>query len=296
MKTVIVGGPQTNDVDVKLAKELGLEHFRVEHKVFPDGESYVRYPLDISGKHVVIVQTTFPEQDKRLIELLLMVDAAKHLGAEKITVVVPYIAYARQDRMFREGEAVSIRAVLRMLEAAGADTIVTVNIHKRESLNYLTKARGVDVDAVPEIARYFLGKLENPLVLGPDKGALRLAEAAAKVLGADYDYLEKFRDRVTGEITVKPKKLAVEGRDVLIVDDIISTGGTIAKAAEAVRSQGAKRVFIGAVHGLFVGEAYKKIEAASPDDVVTTDTVINKFTKVTVARALAEAIKPLLTS
>ncbi len=290
---IVVGGPQSNGIDAKVAELLGVECVRVEYKRFPDGEGYVRLPVSVAGKRVIIVQSMFPEQDMRFVELLLMIDAVREHGASEVIAVVPYIAYARQDRVFREGEPISIRAVLRAIEAAGADRIIVVNIHKEHCLQHLTKAKGVNLDATPLLAEYFKGKLENPLVLGPDAGALKQAKVAAEVLGAEYDHLEKFRDRVTGEITIKPKRLPVEGRDVLIVDDIISTGGTLAKAIKAVKEQGARSVYVGVIHGLFVGKAYEVLAEAAPNEVVTTDTVLNKFSKISVAPLIANALKEL---
>ena len=293
---LIVGGPAANGVDEKLAEITRYRLVKIIHKVFPDGESYVRYPVPVEGEEVVIVQSLYAPQDKHFLELLLMIDAALDLGAERVIAVVPYLAYSRQDRMFLEGEAVSVRTILKTLRNLGTYAFITVDIHKEYSLKHFGE-RAYNVTAMEEIAKHIKKQfpdLENPLVLSPDKGAIIHASRVAKVLNSEYDYLEKERDRVTGEIRVKPKELSVNGRDVIIVDDIISTGGTIALAATSVLKQGARRVIVGCAHPLLIGNAREKLRKASVNYLVATDTIPSEYSKVTVAPVIAKLLKKIL--
>ncbi len=293
---LIVGGPAANSVDEKLAEITRYRLVKIVHKVFPDGESYVRYPVPVEGEDVVIVQSLYAPQDKHFLELLLMIDTALDLGAERVIAVVPYLAYSRQDRMFLEGEAVSVRTILKTLRNLGTYAFVTVDIHKEYSLKHFGE-RAYNVTAMEEIAKHIKKQfpdIENPLVLSPDKGALIHASRVAKILNSEYDYLEKERDRVTGEIRVKPKELSVNGRDVIIVDDIISTGGTIALATTSVLKQGARRVIVGCTHPLLIGNAREKLRKAGVNYLVATDTIPSEYSKVTVAPVIAKLLKKIL--
>jgi len=292
---LIVGGPAANGVDEKLAEITRYRLVKIIHKVFPDGESYVRYPVSVKGENIVIVQSLYAPQDKHFLELLLMVDAALDLGAERVIVVAPYLAYSRQDRMFLEGEAVSIRTLLKTLRNLGTYAFITVDIHKEYSLKHFGE-RAYNVTAMEEIAKHIREQfpdLENPLVLSPDKGALIHASRVAKVLDSEYDYLEKERDRVTGEIRVKPKEIPVNGRDVIVVDDIISTGGTIALATKSMLKQGARRVIVGCTHPLLIGNAKEKLRKAGVSYLVATDTIPSEYSKVSVAPVIAKLLKEI---
>ncbi len=269
---IILSLPGSPGIERNLAEQLGAELVTVESKVFPDGETYIRLPRDVSGSPVVIVQSLYPDQDRRLVELLLAVDTCKDMGASRIVAVVPYMAYARQDRRFRDGEPISIKLVLKMLGYVGATHLLTVDMHKSESLNYFP-GKFLELTVLPTICAEVLPELKEPLVLAPDLGALKRARIVAEKFKLQYDYLEKFRDRVTGEVTMKPKQFDVGGRDVIIVDDIISTGGTIAKATKILKSMGARKVYVAVAHALMVGNAYERIIESGVDLVLTANTI-----------------------
>lgn len=277
----------------KLSRLLSRELLVAEEKVFPDGEKYLRIPKRLEGD-VLLVHSLHQPQDERFVQLLLAVDAAKGAGASRVIVVVPYFAYARQDKRFLEGEPVSVGALLKAVEAAGADALAVVDIHKPSSLDEWLRIPHFNVLPVGELAGYFRGKLRDPVVLAPDKGALHRAQLAAQVLGAEYDYLEKSRDRVTGEVKIAPKSVDVDGRDVLFIDDIISTGGTLVAAAKEVLALGAKRVYAACTHALLVSGALDKLYAAGVKEVVATDTVPSPVSRVSVAEPIAEVVRKLL--
>jgi ribose-phosphate pyrophosphokinase len=206
---------------------------------------------------------------------------------------VPYLAYARQDRIFLEGEDVSVETVAAMLKAAGTDQLITVNVHAENALSrFPFPAR--TLSAIPLLAEYFVRKgFREAFALAPDKGALKIAEQAKTVLRGDIGSLEKQRDRYTGQTMQSGKHLNVKGKTVIIFDDIISTGGTIVGAAKILREQGAERVFAACVHGLLIGDAEKRILDAGVEEIVSTDSVPGKTSKVTLAPLLSEALRAL---
>lgn len=259
-------------------------------KTFPDGESYIRLEGDVRGEEVVIVQTTSPPQDMHIMQLFLMVDAAKDLGAEKVIAVVPYLAYARQDKRFLPGEAISIESFIKLIEASGTDQFLTVNIHEEGVLKKFS-VPAENLSAMTLLAEYFKKKgLAGAFSLAPDKGALELAKEADKVLNGGCGWLRKERDRLTGEIRVEEKRLDIKGRDVIVFDDIISTGGTIAAAVKMLKEQGAKKAYAACTHPILVGEAQRKIMQSGAEEIVGTDCVSSPVSVVSVAPLIAKAL------
>jgi len=286
----IIPGPASKQLGEKVAKLLGVEAVPLVFKTYPDGESYVRLEGNVRDEEVAIVQTTSPPQDTRLIQVALIADAAKRHGAEKITAVVPYLAYARQDQVFLHGEALSIEVVARMLKAAGVDSLITVNVHQEKVLAKFPFPVKT-VSAVPLLAQYFKQRgFGEAFALAPDDGALWLAEEAKAVLGGECGYLEKHRDLYTGKIIMEMKALDVGGKTVIIFDDVISTGGTIALAARTMRELGADRVHAACVHPLLIGDAEKRILEAGVEEIVASDSVPSHVSKVSLAPLLSREL------
>jgi ribose-phosphate pyrophosphokinase len=281
---IVVGGSSSRKLADDLAKELGTGLLQATSKRFPDGECYVRLETEEIDKEVVIVQNSHP--DDMLVELLLLQDAAVRLGAERITNVIPYFGYARQDKLFNRGEAVSAQVMVEHIEMR-AKKVITVDIHSAETLDWFRKAKGVDVHAMSCIGSFF-SNAGIDLVLAPDEGAAERAEGVAKILGSDWDHLVKTRLSGT-EVRMAPKRLDVKGRSVLIVDDIISTGGTIEAATRQLRSLGARRVVAVCTHGLFTMGALERLKKCC-DRVLSTNTLENEVSEISVAPAIAEAI------
>jgi ribose-phosphate pyrophosphokinase len=230
-------------------------------------------------------------QDGRLFQLAFISDAAKRDAAVKVLAVVPYLAYARQDKMFLQGEGISVETVARMLKAAGIDELLTVNIHSEHALKQFPFPAKT-VSAIPLLAEYFVKKgFKGAFALSPDKGALYIAEQAQTVLGGDAGHLDKQRDRYTGQTKQVSEGLNVRGQTVIIFDDIISTGGTIVGAARILHEQGAKHVFCACVHALLIGDAEKRILDAGVEEIVGTDSVPGSVSKVSLAPLLSQELR-----
>ncbi|MEM2236878.1 MAG: ribose-phosphate diphosphokinase [Candidatus Caldarchaeum sp.] len=285
----IVKGPSSSELAGKLSSILQVPAVGVEHKLFPDGESYIRFEDGVAGEDVVLVQGLHPPQDTNLTQLLLMADCLKDLGAASIRAVIPYMAYARQDRRFREGEAVSILTLFKLLKAVGINEVLTVNIHSPWVLDNAA-VRVKNIDATGLLATYIMqAGVEKPLILAPGKKGLEMAASAASVMETSYGHIESRRDPVTGAVTVSTDA-DPKGRETVLVDDVISTGQTMVKCVQLLRNMGASRIIVACVHGLFVGSAYEKISAAGADLIITTDTVPNPYAVASVAGLLASQL------
>jgi ribose-phosphate pyrophosphokinase len=286
-EVIVVPGPSSPKLGERVAQMIGAKKVGVDYKNFPDGESYIRVTEGVRGEEVVLVHTTYPQPDKRVLELLLLIDTLKDLGAARVKIVVPYMAYSRQDTRFMDGEAVSINTIFRLIEAAGADEFYTVDIHKEFSLDAF-KIKAKNLYATGVIADHLKGMgLKELYILSPDKGALDMARRVGERLGVEYGNFEKVRDRITGAITVKGDRVEARGRDVVITDDLISTGGTIAHACKILKAERARRVIAVCSHPLLVAGAYERMKGAGLDEVLGTDTVESEVSKISVAPLIA---------
>ena len=278
----ILGGTSARTIAEDISKELQQPLIEVTYKRFPDDEFYVRILDDVKGEDVLIIQTTYP--DTKIVELLLMQDAVYEAEANEITVALPYFGYSRQDKKFENGEPISARAIAEHI-SLHADRIITVDPHKEHLLDFFN-VPAYSCSAVVEIAKYLKEK-DVDFVLAPDKGAKKRAQQAAGIIDCEYDYMEKIRiDGTT--IKIKPKNLDAKNKNVAIIDDIISTGGTMAKSIRELKKQGAKKVSVACTHGLFVGGAKEKLLSAGCDEIISTDTIEDEFSKVKTAPCIAE--------
>lgn len=274
-------------------QDLGLDGETVEMKRFPDGESYVRIPIDPKGKDVVFVHRCYPEQDVSLIRLLLVLRQLKEMGAKRITAVVPYLPYARQDKRFLPGEAMSSEVVCRSMKEAGCDRLITFDCH------FLKKEGKFEYGGLPitnkslgkAVAEHLKAGLNRPLVISPDEGARYLTEGekergVMKKVRGEY----KQGESAYREVASLEAKFEVKGKDVVIVDDIIAGGSTMIKALKLCRSGGARSVCCGAVHGLFLNESLKRLKDEGASQVACTNSISGEASKVDIS----EEIKRLL--
>ena len=301
MNKILIVGPASQILGVKIAKELGIDYFSTESKTFPDGENYLRINIDdetlIEGNDAIIVQSTGPSssgnQNARVFELLMMIEAVKRMGAAKIIVVIPYIAYARQDKVFRPGECAFANVILSIIDSMRIDELYVCDVHAPKVLQDLICNKVVNIDTMKILADYIksLGA-KDIVVVAPDKGAVERSKAFAKYFGEDVpvDFFEKKRDVKTGDITMSGK-LILQGKDVVISDDIIATGGTMASAIKLSKESGANKVYTVASHALLLQNAKFRILSAGADEIIGTDSIDNEVAKVSLAKAIADYLK-----
>ncbi|MHA1208672.1 MAG: ribose-phosphate diphosphokinase [Candidatus Freyarchaeota archaeon] len=294
MRRVVIGGSSSYVLAIKLARELNTPLLETDIKRFPDGEKYVRIDGDLEGVEAIVVQSMYLTPDEYLMEYFLMVEALKDSGAKKVIGMIPYFAYARQDKRFNPGEAVSLRTVSRLIETVGTDQLFTVDmhLHRVDDMSKIFNIPAKNLTAIPDIARYIGANLslENPLIIGPDEEAEQWAKIAAAQLETDYDVLEKKRISST-QVEITTRELEVKNRDIVIIDDIISTGGTIAKTIEALKKKDANRIVAACTHPILVDNALKKIYMAGAYNVIGTTTIPSPISVIEIAPSLAEALK-----
>lgn len=279
---IFVAGGSTHP---KLARDtveaMGLEIGGVEHKRFPNTEEYVRYADSVRGKQVFAIQALAAVNDlsvnDSLMELMLMVDAAKRASASEVTAVAPYMAYSRQDRKARGREPISAAAVIRMLQSAGADRIVSIDMHSAQTqatfngpFDHLTAEPLIQTAMHERVG----DNHDDFVVVSPDGGRAKVAEEYAVELGVDLVHMSKSRDRHDSSKIVRPDFVeGVRDKSCLLIDDMIDTAGTLVTAAEALERSGAGRITAAATHGLFSSPALDRLRNAPIDEIVVTDTV-----------------------
>lgn len=288
---LIFGGSASEVLAIKVARELGQEVSRLEIKRFPDGEKYIRVLDDVAGKDIFLIQSIYHKPDEYLLEFLFLVNTLKDLEARKVTAVVPYFAYARQDQRFNPGESVSFEIVTKLIEHAGTDEIYTIDmhLHRVPDISRIFKIPARNLSATLLLAKYVKENftLKNPLVIGPDEEAQQWACMAAKELNTEYDILEK-RRLGPEKVEIKPKELDARNRDIVIIDDIISTGGTILEAVRGLRKEGATNILVACTHPVLVENALAKIYQAGAYSVIGTDTIPSPISYVSVSPLIAE--------
>ena len=285
----VVAGPASSDLANNIAMRLEAQLTVASLRIFSDGESSIK--LGKVGKNCVIVQSTHPPTDTHLIQLLMMAKKCTDNGAQHMCAVVPYLCYARQDRVFLEGEVVSIDVVAKLFKTVGVKHIITVDIHSQRAMSYFTSIQ--NVSSVPLLADYASKmKLHDPIAVSPDAGGANRATEFARHLDIDVLALKKYRDRATGEVTVdETLDMDISKRDVIVIDDIISSGGSIIKAAEVLRKKGVGRMFAMCAHALLIREAAQKIKSAGVQDIISTNSVPGEYSKVELSSEIALALK-----
>jgi len=285
---LIIGGSASQKLAAKIAEELNKTLIPIETRKFPDGERYIRIKGELKDEAIVVQSTGYP-QDENLIELFLILKNLKSMGVKRIRVVIPYFGYGRQEKRFKSGEAVSATIIAEILQFSGADEVFCINLHE-DNITQFFNIPAHDLSAMSPIAEYIKEKLTNPIIIAPDKGALGFAKEIAKILGCEYDYLKKTRIS-PDEVKTETKNLNVKGKEAVIIDDIISTGGTIVNAAQILKEHGASKVVVSCVHPVLVEDALLKIFAAGVDDVFATDTLHSEVSVISVAPLVANSLK-----
>lgn len=295
---LLLSGTAHPELAEAISNELDQPLVDADVRRFPDGEIDIKVNEDLRGRDAFVIQPTCPPVNENWIELLLMIDTLKRASAGRITAVMPYYGYARKDRKDEGRVPISAKVVANTLVASGCDRVMTLDMHAAQIQGFFDipvdhlYARPVLLEAVRKLS------IEDPVVVTPDVGGTKMARAYAKRIGADLAIVDK--RRISGsEIAIEHVIGEVDGRNVVIVDDMISTGGSIAEAAGVLRKAGAKSIVIAVSHAVLAGPATERLDAAPVDKILVTDTIPRKGPSpkaleiVSVAPLLAKAIRSI---
>jgi len=307
-RLMVFGGRASGELAARIAGKLDLDLGAVDLRTFSNGEVYCRYEESIRGADVFLVQSTAANEstgmtpNDALMELLVMIDAAKGASAHRIIAVMPWYGYSRQDKKSSPREPISSRVVAHCLEEVGVDRVLTMDLHAGQVQGFFT----VPVDhmtAMPMLTQWFMDQpFEDLVVVSPDAGRVKLARNFARKLGCHWAVLEKERPaQQVAEIGYVVGE--VRGKTCILVDDMIDTAGTLCAAAQTLREEGAERVIASATHGVFSGPAYERLayESSGIERIVVTDTLPQRrgapenITVLSAAQTLADSIRRIFT-
>lgn len=295
-KLVILGGNSNPELVKEIALVLGTQPAEVNAGRFPEGEIHVQIRENIRGRDVFIVQSTCTPPNDNLMELLILIDAARRASASRITAVLPFFGYARQDRKDRPRVPITAKLVANLLTKAGADRVLTMDLHAGQIQGFFD----IPVDhlySINVMGDYLIEKnLKNLIVVSPDIGGTRMARAYAKLLNTSLAIVDKRREDAT-KTHVMNIIGSVEGKNVLITDDLISTGGSLIEAARALKDQGALDVYAAIVHPILAGPAIERINNSDLKELIVTNSIplsaekkCSRIVQLSVAQLLSEAI------
>jgi ribose-phosphate pyrophosphokinase len=294
----IFSGKSNPDLACEVCNYLGLPLGGSQIEIFPDGEKVIRIEDDVRGRDCFVVQSTCNPVDTNLMELLIYLDCLKRASARRITAVIPYFGYARQDRKDEGRVPITAKLVANLITTAGADRVLAIDLHAHQLQGFFD----IPVDHLTGelvLGRYFHDlKIPNLTVVSPDVGNMKIASRYAAHLGGELAIV--YKKRITGsKVQAQVIIGEVEGRNVLMCDDIIATAGTVSSAAKLVKDQGAEKIYVGATHGVLTPEAVERLADSPIEQIAVTNTIplnentkkINKLKVLSVAAMLGEAIK-----
>jgi len=290
---IITYGSSGERLARSIAKIAGLRLIGTTMRRFPDGELYVRVVGDPSGEDVAVVQSLGLQPDRLLMEYCMIAEALRGGSCKSVTAIIPYLAYARQDSRFNPGEPLSVQLVARLIEVSGTDRLISVDahLHRLAGLGEIFTIPTINLTAMPLLAKYYRDRYgsANAVVVGPDSESEQWAKVVSRILSVNYVILRKERlddrrVRITGSLPVRGKK-------AVLVDDIISTGKTVAGAIGKLKAGGARTVDVLVTHAILVEGALDCLRKAGLSHLISTDTVRRPSSKVSVAAIIAEVLK-----
>jgi ribose-phosphate pyrophosphokinase len=288
---VVIAGPASVDLARSISHNLNVKIIEPELKIFFDGESKLRIP-SVNNKDCIIVQSLYPPPDRHIIQLLMIIHKCKKDHASKITVIIPYMAYARQDKAFLDGEIISIAVLAQVIENFGVDEVITVDIHQEVSLSYFS-IKIKNISAIPLLADYIKNNvtLEKSFIISPDAGGIKRAEKFAQLLELPILCLKKKRDRKTGFVSIDENiGMEVDGMNAILIDDMISTGGSIVKACEVLKKQKIGNIIVLCTHAILVDNAFEKIINSGVKEIISTNSIPSICSKVDLSLILSNAL------
>ncbi|MGB4593628.1 MAG: ribose-phosphate pyrophosphokinase [Coriobacteriia bacterium] len=271
-RLMVFAGTHNRELSEGIAKHLGIELGNIKISTFANGEIYIRYLESVRGADIFLVQSMCQPVNAALMELLIMIDAAKRASARTITAVIPHYAYARQDKKSAAREPITAKLVADLLTVAGAERVIAMDLHQGQIQGFFNQPVN-HLTALPILADYFEGlNLDDLVVVSPDVGRVKAAKKMADMLGAGLAILHKGRpEHNVAEITHVIGEVA--GKNCIVADDMIDTAGSVTEGAKALINKGAAKVWVTATHGLFSPPAFDRIEAAPIEEVVITNTL-----------------------
>ena len=271
----IIAGPKSEKLTQKIANQLNLKSLKLNYKFFTDGETYLQIEGDPVEEDILVVQTTYPEQEKRLLETMMISKTLKEMGAAKVIAIIPYLCYARADRRRIEGEVISHNIVLDLLSKSGVDSLVTINVHNPEAFHNTSEdLEKYNLNVLPAIKEFFQEKISNEwVIVGPDKGSEKDVSNLARELSISHFILEKYRDPKTHEIQIKMDKNQDRSKKMILFDDVITSGGTALKACEMLLNDNSSELIFIVIHALADSKVFEKMKKIGVNKILSTNTI-----------------------
>ena len=290
VNVTVIGGPSSQELAKKLSRKIKATFVKSELRVFPDGEGKITLNSVPKRGKIIIVQSLFPPVDSNLVYLLSLISKARKFS-KNISVVIPYMGYARQDREFLPGEIITINVISKLINSVGATKLLVTDIHSKIALDHFTIPTK-NVSAIPLLANHIKKmKLKNSIVISPDQGGKNRALEFAKSLNADCIASEKQRNQKTGKGKIISTNLQqVKNRDLILVDDMISTGDSIIKASKFLKKQKCKRIFVVCTHALLINDAEDKIKKSGVTKIISTNSILGKTSLVDISGIISDEI------
>jgi len=286
--TVLISDDRNSSLAKKISLHLDVEYKNTELRAFADGESKIRLD-NVAKKNCIIIHSTYPPTDRHLMQLFMIIYKCKEDGASNICVVSPYLAYTRQDKVFVDGEIITVNLVTKILASLGTTKLITVDSHSPKVLN--CSFATIDLTAIPSLSAYVKKNMtiNNPIVVSPDEGGIERAKKFARLINANILSLVKTRDRFTGDVSISlSEELPLKKRTALIVDDMISTGTSVIKAIELLKKNNIGDVYVICTHALLVDDAKEKLLKAGIREILSTNSIPNEFAKVDLSSVISD--------
>lgn len=292
----VLPGPSSNKLGASIATCLNVDPINVELRTFSDGESKIRINANLVNKKCIVVQSTFPPVDSHYLQMFMMLSYCINSGAATVIPVVPYMGYARQDRSFLQGEVVTMALIAKLFECFHIKDLVTIDIHSSTALSCFN-LNVFNMSSIPLLANYAKANfnLNAPIIISPDEGGANRAKVFSEILETSYLSLIKKRDRQTGNITIdEDLHEDIRDRDIILLDDMISSGGTIMKAVDILRKNNCGRIFVMCVHALSEEKSLNAIRETGIQDLISTNSIPRSCSKIDLSNEIAKTLCSIL--
>ena len=292
----VLPGPSSIKLGTSIASILNVDPVEVELRTFSDGESKIRINANLVNKRCIVVQSTFPPVDSHYLQTLMMLSYCIKSGAAEVIPVVPYMGYARQDRTFLDGEVVTMALIAKLFDCFRINNLVTIDIHSSTALSCFD-SNVFNISSIPLLAKYAQTNYDliEPLIVSPDQGGATRAKLFSDILKTSSISLRKTRDRQTGNITIDENlDIDAKDRDIILIDDMISSGGTIMKAIDVLKKNDCNRIFVMCVHALSDEKSLEALLKTGIHDLVSTNSIPKSCSKIDLSEEIAKTLCSIL--